>query len=172
MSAREPARAPRPRSTPAAARTPVAVWAAAVLAVALVGFSRIELGVHWTTDVPSGTVTAVLRFSRPAPEGSRVAVTLRHGDELLADTSVGVSGRRAEVTLRLAVQENGQAYEELLWSPEQPRLIDAEVTLRPGGEQSRQCGQPHAGGFLAAQHPPGQPDCAQHLRPAPGDIQT
>jgi membrane-associated phospholipid phosphatase len=34
----------------------VLTWAGAVLAVALVGFSRIELGVHWTTDVIASAV--------------------------------------------------------------------------------------------------------------------
>ena len=38
------------------------------------------------------------------------------------------------------------------------------------GEQPRQCGQPHAGRFLATQHPPGQPHRAQHLRPRPGNL--
>ena len=53
----------------------VLAWALAVLATALVGFSRIELGVHWTTDVGASliwttgwllTLVRVLRRSAPA----------------------------------------------------------------------------------------------------------
>jgi undecaprenyl-diphosphatase len=35
------------------------IWAVAVVATALIGFSRIELGVHWTTDVVASTVWTV-----------------------------------------------------------------------------------------------------------------
>ncbi len=35
-----------------------AIWALAVLAAALVGFSRIELGVHWMTDVAASLIWA------------------------------------------------------------------------------------------------------------------
>ncbi len=52
-------------------------WASGALLVALVGFSRIELGVHWATDVVAGaiwasgwTVTVVAALRRTlAPSG-------------------------------------------------------------------------------------------------------
>jgi beta-galactosidase/beta-glucuronidase len=88
---------------------------------------------HWTSDVPAGEVTAILRFSRSLPTGSRVEIDLSHDGTALASVAAEVSGRRAEVPVRLAAQENGQAYEELLWSPSRPTLIDAEVRLTPAG---------------------------------------
>ncbi len=104
------------------------VWLEAVPAVAV---ERL----HWDADVPGGEVTAVLGFSRAVPEGATVSIALGRAGEPLARVTAAVAGRRAEVAVRIPAQENGQAYEELLWSPERPTLLDAEVRLQwPGGE--------------------------------------
>src|SRR4051812_9277816 len=89
---------------------------------------------HWLTDVPAGEVTAQLRLSRPAPAGTTVRVTVALGAETLASVETMVAGRELEVPFRIHRQTNGQAYEELLWSPSHPTLLDATVTLsRPEG---------------------------------------
>ncbi|WP_158867449.1 glycoside hydrolase family 2 protein [Leifsonia sp. AG29] len=90
-------------------------------------------GLHWSADIHTGVVTAELRFSRRLPEGCRVRIELSVGDEELASVESAVSGTRAEVLLPLARQQNGQAYEELLWSPERPTLVDAVVVLEAPG---------------------------------------
>ncbi|WP_285115213.1 glycoside hydrolase family 2 TIM barrel-domain containing protein [Leifsonia sp. fls2-241-R2A-40a] len=84
---------------------------------------------HWLTDVPAGEVTAQLRLSRPAPAGSTVRITVALGSETLASVETTIAGREAEVPFRIHRQTNGQAYEELLWSPSHPTLLDATVSL-------------------------------------------
>jgi beta-galactosidase/beta-glucuronidase len=87
---------------------------------------------HWSADIHRGIVTADLRFARRLPEGSRVRLELEHGEHSLAVLEAVVSGTRAELVVPVARQHNGQAYEELLWSPARPTLIDATVTVIAG----------------------------------------
>lgn len=99
------------------------VWLEAAPAV------RVEQ-LHWVTDVPAGEVTAQLRLSRPAPAGTTVRIQVALGAEQLASVEAAVTGREVEVPFRIHRQSNGQAYEELLWSPAHPTLLDAIVRLQ------------------------------------------
>jgi beta-galactosidase/beta-glucuronidase len=63
------------------------------------------------------------------PKDTRLTVALEFGDLALASCDVAASGTSTEITLSIARQQNGQALEELLWSPEHPTLIDATVRL-------------------------------------------
>lgn len=98
------------------------VWLEAVPA------QRIE-SLAWSPRVPEGEVLLELRLAeRPAAE-VEVTARIEFAGELLAEHRV----RAIEPTVRLTVsiprQWNGQQYEELLWSPEHPRLLDATITL-------------------------------------------
>ena len=98
------------------------VWLEAVPAVAI---ERI----HWTPDLISGTVAARIRLNRPARDGETLAISLSHDGRALGSVTMPAVGRTIEATVPLPQQRNGQAYEELLWSPEHPRLVDAVVTV-------------------------------------------
>lgn len=84
---------------------------------------------RWVTDPRGGTVTAHLELSAVPVEPVRVSITLRHRDGDLASVQTTASDDEAVVVLPIAALANGQAYEELLWSPEHPRLIDADVQV-------------------------------------------
>ncbi|SDD27736.1 glycoside hydrolase family 2 protein [Auraticoccus monumenti] len=93
---------------------------------------------HWTPDLPRECVRAELAFSRTLPAGSRLRVALRHGEEQLAEQTIAVGGQRADLTLHLPALANAMARQRLLWSPEQPELVEAEVELLvPGAEPDR-----------------------------------
>ena len=88
----------------------------------------------WEADVPDGSVHLLVRLSRRPTTPVTLAVRLELEGELLAEHHVRVLDRDVRVTVDLPRQANGQQYEEILWSPERPTLIDATVELTEQGE--------------------------------------
>jgi beta-galactosidase/beta-glucuronidase len=106
----------------------------------------------WLEAVPTTSITS-LRWSTPGATavdvtvglrgrvepGARLRVALRltERDEDLGTVEVVTvdGGTRQRLSLPLARQRNGQARDELYWTPERPRLVDATVTLLdPAGD--------------------------------------
>jgi beta-galactosidase/beta-glucuronidase len=87
---------------------------------------------HWVPDLPTASVRVRIDLSRRPEPGTTVALNLTVDGKPLAHTITGLTATTQSLVLALPVQVNGQAYEELLWSPESPTLIDATVTVRTG----------------------------------------
>ncbi|WP_426321427.1 glycoside hydrolase family 2 protein [Microbacterium sp. E-13] len=86
--------------------------------------------VSWRTDLPAASIEAEVELAGRVDPGSWVRVAVRHAGELLAEVRVRTGGRRhCPVRLVIPRQLNGQAYEELLWSPAHPTLLSTSVTL-------------------------------------------
>ncbi|MGZ8288527.1 MAG: glycoside hydrolase family 2 protein [Telluria sp.] len=62
-----------------------------------------------------------------------VEVKIRHGDVLLADDNYKLIGFEASRKIALSDPGIDDSRNELLWSPERPTLLEAEVTLRHRG---------------------------------------
>lgn len=83
----------------------------------------------WVPRVPEAEILLELRLgARPAAE-VEVTARIEYQGELLAEHRVRALEQNVRLTLSLPRQWNGQQYEELLWSPETPRLLDAIVSL-------------------------------------------
>jgi beta-galactosidase/beta-glucuronidase len=98
------------------------VWLEAAPAVAV----RL---LHFTPDVPAGTVSVRVDLARDPQPGSTVDILLHYEGRVVGGLTMPASATTLGV-VEVIEQRNGQAYEELLWSPEHPRLIDATVTVR------------------------------------------
>ncbi|TFW16970.1 glycoside hydrolase family 2 [Massilia arenosa] len=61
-----------------------------------------------------------------------VEVKIWNGEELLADDYYKLLGHEANRKIALSDPGIDDSRNELLWSPEQPKLLDAEITLRHG----------------------------------------
>jgi beta-galactosidase/beta-glucuronidase len=83
----------------------------------------------WQPDVPQGRVGLTLELDRRPDLAASVTVSLQYEGEAVADTAFLQTDPRSTTVITIPRQANGQAYESLLWSPEQPRLISAYVTV-------------------------------------------
>ncbi|MFZ7088871.1 glycoside hydrolase family 2 protein [Curtobacterium sp. RRHDQ10] len=88
---------------------------------------------RWTpVDHRSMALGVVLQGGK-APAGSRVRVELRweeRGEHLgTVEVALGAASDVVDLVVPVARQANGQAEDELHWTPERPRLVDATVSL-------------------------------------------
>jgi beta-galactosidase/beta-glucuronidase len=89
----------------------------------------------WMPDVAGGEVRLTTELDGAPTPGTRVRVVLRHGEHVLADVGAALETRESLVVLPVPALRNGQALENLLWSPERPTLLDAVVELEAPGQE-------------------------------------
>ncbi|WP_170296900.1 glycoside hydrolase family 2 protein [Pseudactinotalea terrae] len=90
---------------------------------------------RWTTDVDAGLVHLDLTLSRPVTTALTVHARLSLEGVLLTEHNVRASEHTVRLTISLDELRTGQP---ILWSPETPTLIDAEIVLAaPAGELDR-----------------------------------
>ena len=86
--------------------------------------------VAWIPDVAGAAVHGEITLAKRPPRGLALELTVRLGEEILAELSVVPQDKTTAVDIPLAALRNGQDRARLLWAPEHPTLLDIEVVLR------------------------------------------
>jgi beta-galactosidase/beta-glucuronidase len=84
----------------------------------------------WIPDVAGAAVHGEITLAKRPPRGLILELTVRLGEEILAELSVVPQDTATAVDVPLAALRNGQDRARLLWAPEHPTLLDIEVVLR------------------------------------------
>ncbi|MEW2013023.1 MULTISPECIES: glycoside hydrolase family 2 protein [Microbacterium] len=84
---------------------------------------------RWTADPRAGVVRADIELSATPAGAVDIEVEISFEGRPLAAVRTVAAADEVSVILPVGALGNGQAYEELLWSPEHPRLIDADVRI-------------------------------------------
>jgi beta-galactosidase/beta-glucuronidase len=85
--------------------------------------------VHWTPDVAAASVRLEADLSALPEEAHHLRVRLRFGDELLAEQTALLTGRHGRFDVAVPALRHGQYQARLMWSPEAPHLVDAELEV-------------------------------------------
>jgi beta-galactosidase/beta-glucuronidase len=90
--------------------------------------------IRWTPHVDGFAFTFEARITGDAADDLAVEVLLRQGERVLANDRYQVIG--GEVDRRIVLSDPGidDFRNELLWSPERPTVLEAEVRLLRGGQ--------------------------------------
>ena len=97
-------------------------------------------GLAWSVDVAAASVVATLDLAVPPAPGTAVSVELRRDGELLGAGTAAALGRQVTVAVDVPVLRNGQAREPLLWSPDNPVLVDAGIAVTVDGTTTDEVG--------------------------------
>ncbi len=101
------------------------VWLEAVVAVHVTHLA-------WTPDLVHAAVGLELELSARPAAGESLTIELSHEGTALSRISLDVHSDRIRLDVPIAALRNGQAIDELTWSPTHPRLIDARLSLSSG----------------------------------------
>jgi hypothetical protein len=85
--------------------------------------------VEWTADIERFELRMQCRIAGRFADGTRLRVRLSHDDLLLADDSIALTGSRLERVLRLDGTRVDTMRDALLWTPDNPALIDATLEV-------------------------------------------
>ncbi|WDR01507.1 glycoside hydrolase family 2 TIM barrel-domain containing protein [Devosia algicola] len=81
-----------------------------------------------------------LDLSAPPPADANCVISLKLDGRTIASQSVTLTHQRQKTSIYLKEFEHGQARKHLVWSPESPNLIDAEITIStPAGTAQDHC---------------------------------
>ncbi|MEO7262556.1 MAG: glycoside hydrolase family 2 TIM barrel-domain containing protein [Jatrophihabitantaceae bacterium] len=97
--------------------------------------TRIEQ-LRWTPDVETAMLRLDLRLNQVAQPPLRLRLLLTHEGMELADSSVSVVRGQASIAVRLPQADMTLERQRMLWSPETPNLLEAELRLYAAGEEA------------------------------------
>lgn len=92
--------------------------------------------IWWKFDLDRAIVTAEFAFSKWIPQGS-IGINLRLRGQELAAVETDINGMSATVILEIPQVRSRTEWNNLLWFPSSPNLIDAEVKLKVGSQQDK-----------------------------------
>ncbi len=91
---------------------------------------------RWSCNVEHWQIHLHLRIAGQLRDNLRVAVTLTHQGQIIADDIYSLAGRETSRTISLPDPGIDDARFHLLWQPNNPTLIDAHIRLLDGAGQT------------------------------------
>lgn len=82
---------------------------------------------QWAPDVARAEASLSIELSERPRMQARIRVKLHHAGIQLAEQVVTISELRSRIVISVDALRNGQAIDDLLWSPESPALVDASI---------------------------------------------